>query len=151
MEHNCNICSYTFTYKDLNKFNGLCSNCKQRSKNPPYVRLYKRLLQQNRWVNVLSYEEFCKFTQYTSCFYCNKSINWVKYGKKATSYNLDRKDNSIGYVVSNLVPCCAPCNYKKGDALTFEEMCLINKKELVVDLFAVTRDSFLIDNNLWED
>ncbi len=151
MEHKCNICSYSFIYKDLNKFNGLCSNCKQRSKNPPYARLYKRLLQQNRWVDVLSYEEFYKFTQCNSCFYCNNTITWIKYGKKATSYNLDRKNNSIGYIASNLVPCCASCNYKKGDALTFEEMCLINNKDPFVDFFATTRDSFLIENNLLED
>lgn len=151
MEHKCNECSSSFVYKDLTKFNGFCNNCKQRSKAIPFLRLYKKLLTENRWKNVISYEEFCQFTMYTSCFYCNSPITWIKYGKKATRYNLDRKDNSIGYIASNLVPCCSKCNYKKGDSLTFEEMCLINNKYPLFVPFNDTREGFLFQNNLSED
>ncbi len=39
------------------------------------------------------------------CHYCNLE----------RAYGIDRKDSSVGYVVSNCVSCCAECNYMKRD------------------------------------
>lgn len=39
-----------------------------------------------------------------SCVYCNTSID----------IGVDRKDNSRGYLMDNVVPCCKNCNMMKG-------------------------------------
>jgi hypothetical protein len=35
---------------------------------------------------------------------------------------LDRKDNNLGYIAGNVVPCCGTCNDMKGHLLSYEEM-----------------------------
>ena len=54
------------------------------------------------------------------CVYCGKeTIDGVKRN------GIDRMDNSVGYVLSNCVPCCEICNYMKQslDPHTFVERC----------------------------
>lgn len=51
----------------------------------------------------LAYEEFKQFVTKT-CYYCGHN-----------EVGIDRLDNTIGYVVSNCVPCCKTCNYAKRD------------------------------------
>lgn len=36
------------------------------------------------------------------------------------AYGIDRKDNDVGYVESNCLPCCATCNRAKG-TLTYKQ------------------------------
>lgn len=62
----------------------------------------------------ISFEEFLQFENLT-CHYCNDEIT-----SKGSS--LDRIDSKIGYVLSNVVKCCAPCNYLKNDYVSYEEM-----------------------------
>jgi len=38
------------------------------------------------------------------CYYCNSQIDGVR---------LDRVDNTMGYFMENIVPCCKICNYMK--------------------------------------
>jgi len=52
------------------------------------------------------------------CHYCNGPLNL--YGSA-----LDRIDNSKGYEVRNVVPCCKNCNRIKGDSLTYPEMVVV--------------------------
>lgn len=40
------------------------------------------------------------------CAYCDKEIT--------DDFTVDRVDNSIGYVVSNIAPCCFQCNTRKS-------------------------------------
>jgi len=52
------------------------------------------------------------------CYYC---------GDKTESLNLDRVDNSKGYVIGNVVSCCNMCNRIKS-TMTLDEMLIhINK------------------------
>jgi hypothetical protein len=51
----------------------------------------------------LTFEEFCTFWQ-KSCVYCGSEIETI---------GLDRKDNNIGYIMGNVVPCCEICNIMK--------------------------------------
>lgn len=50
------------------------------------------------------------------CFYCNRTgVNLHRDKNRehtgVYAYNgLDRIDNNIGYIKSNVVPCCGPCN-----------------------------------------
>lgn len=48
------------------------------------------------------------------CHYCGGPLN-------ETAVGLDRMDNSKGYVLGNVVPCCKECNEIKGDTLTYDE------------------------------
>lgn len=62
------------------------------------------------------------FDEYASlrknlCFYCDQGLPPVGTG-------LDRLDNSKGYMLNNVVPCCKACNHIRGDNLTVEEMFL---------------------------
>lgn len=49
------------------------------------------------------------------CYYCEYSL-------PKTGGGLDRKDNSVGYVIDNLVPCCTYCNVLKSSLLSHDEM-----------------------------
>ena len=83
----------------------------------PYKRLYTRLLasaaRKNQEVS-LTYEEFLKFTKEKHCYYCNAPLEWVKHGKKANKYNLDRLNPNKGYHKNNVAPCCWTCNNLKS-------------------------------------
>ncbi len=50
------------------------------------------------------------------CYYCNELEVIPNYG-----YRLDRIENSMGYSLENVVPCCGPCNKIRGDRLSFIE------------------------------
>lgn len=70
-------------------------------------------------------EQYIDLLKEDKCHYC--------YGKlPETSYGLDRKDNSKGYQIENVVPCCTTCNTMKGHLITYNEMIMIWKlrKEL---------------------
>lgn len=53
------------------------------------------------------------------CYYCGETNNIIKVndGKSINvqlrANGIDRKDNSIGYTLDNIVPCCSICNYAK--------------------------------------
>jgi hypothetical protein len=51
----------------------------------------------------LTKEEMFNYYQ-NNCFYC---------GDKIDTIGLDRKDSNIGYIKSNIVPCCRTCNWMK--------------------------------------
>jgi hypothetical protein len=53
----------------------------------------------------LTREEFITFWQ-LPCDYCGDSIDTI---------GLDRVDNDKGYELTNLVPCCYPCNIAKAN------------------------------------
>lgn len=50
-----------------------------------------------------------------NCFYCKQSV------LLETGYNIDRKDNLIGYTIENSVCCCADCNVGKSDRFSSDE------------------------------
>ena len=51
----------------------------------------------------LTMQDFKNFES-KNCFYC---------GEKLTRVGLDRKDNSKGYTLDNVNPCCSTCNYMR--------------------------------------
>jgi len=66
------------------------------------------------------------------CHYCEKPIFWDKYeepksliGRKC-GHNFDRKDNSKGYEINNIIFSCGDCNRTRGDRFTYEEFILIS-------------------------
>ncbi len=80
----------------------------------------------------LSKDEFKSFTV-LDCFYCGSSP-FSTY-KPALSggylYNgIDRRDNTLGYVLTNVVPCCKFCNWMKN---VFSEEQFVNRCALVTE------------------
>lgn len=62
------------------------------------------------------------------CHYCNVSLNTN--GARAEQLSIDRKDNTIGYTLENIVLCCQMCNTIKGNIFTEQEMIEVAEKYL---------------------
>jgi hypothetical protein len=67
----------------------------------------------------ISIEEFTEIVQ-QNCYYCN-------HYKETEAIGIDRVNNSIGYVSTNIVPCCADCNILKNDLPLEKFIDLISK------------------------
>ena len=106
---------------------GLCRSCVM--KKEPFKHIFNRLVNSSIRENkegTLTYEEFLKFTDMHECHYCNAQIQWNPYCYKNNKYTtgshyLDRKDNNLGYSVSNCVACCTKCNLAKGNRYSYAE------------------------------
>lgn len=107
---------------------GLCSRCyqRQRSNDPStstktfqryriYSKTPKRKFLQarqrfstgkRRIQFLLTFKEYLSLIK-NPCFYCNSKIDEMGLG-------LDRVDNSIGYMITNVVSCCNICNRMKS-------------------------------------
>lgn len=57
---------------------------------------------------VLSFEEYALIIE-KPCYYCNRKMT------DECGLGLDRVDNSIGYVINNVVSCCSICNGMKSN------------------------------------
>lgn len=92
----------------------LCLPYGEGAFNKLYER-YKRESKQRRLDFRLTPEEFRKLTQQT-CHYCGCSAISTNRGHNGDYkfMGIDRKDNAIGYVHDNVVPCCKICNRAKG-------------------------------------
>lgn len=87
-----------------------------------FVRMYndyKKSARKRKYVFRLFPLEFYYLTQGT-CHYCDKIPQQVKayrllFNEEPFIYNgIDRKNNYVGYELSNCVPCCWDCNKQKG-------------------------------------
>lgn len=85
-------------------------------------QLYRRYEEQAKKRGIefnLSKEKFHYMTQ-MDCHYCGMGPSNFYQKTRITSggykYNgLDRVDSKIGYLPSNVVPCCKRCNHAKND------------------------------------
>jgi 5-methylcytosine-specific restriction endonuclease McrA len=93
----------------------------------PYEALYNALVLSARKAGHdlnISYDAFIEFTKISECHYCGACLSWAEYspqkngGKK---YQLDRKNNDLGYILDNVVVCCTTCNRAKGNRYTYDE------------------------------
>ena len=87
-----------------------------------------RKIWKSRYHDGISFEDFFKLSQ-DNCHYCgalpgnsyNQALDDPKSSSEARKngtfvYNgLDRLDNSIGHILSNVVPCCKYCNFAKRE------------------------------------
>jgi hypothetical protein len=90
-------------------------------------RTYQRKAQKRALAFELTQEQFFAISQ-LACHYCGAApSNYfeLRYASgpqagqprcgEGFAYNgIDRKDNALGYVTSNCVPCCADCNKAKA-------------------------------------
>ena len=65
----------------------------------------------------LTFAEYHELIEDNQCVYCHGPF-------PQSGAALDRKDNTLGYIPGNCVPCCAICNAIKGANLSYEEMYL---------------------------
>tara|TARA_Y100000310_G_scaffold68786_1_gene64109 strand:- start:169 stop:534 length:366 start_codon:yes stop_codon:yes gene_type:complete len=69
-----------------------------------------------KWEWTITKTEFYELVA-LPCFYCMNKIG------KTTG--LDRTDNTKGYTLENVVPCCRECNTIKNDQLSKDEMLVV--------------------------
>lgn len=67
----------------------------------------------------LSFEQWCDLVLDKPCHYCDGPLE-----KKGCG--LDRKDNTLGYVIGNVVSCCKECNRLKGPTMAYAEMLAVS-------------------------
>lgn len=70
----------------------------------------------------ITFDQFNSIIQ-KDCVYCGVSPPNV--------IGADRVDNSIGYVINNIVPCCTICNYMKGK---------LGMQDFILRVFMIHRD-----------
>jgi hypothetical protein len=75
--------------------------------------LAKSAAKQKGFCWLLTIEEYRTINS-LPCWYCGE-------GLPPKGIGLDRKDNSAGYFLENVLPCCNNCNRLRGDRLTVEE------------------------------
>ena len=86
----------------------------------------------------LTKDEFLRITQ-QPCHYCGVEPKQICLATETANgeyiYNgIDRKDSSIGYIPSNVVPCCKACNYAKNKLSYDEFLDLIKRIAINMEL-----------------
>lgn len=115
--HFCHGCKTQKTAADFHRSkhrpSGHVSKCKvcygklsiSINKRPPQKASFYKFSAKKRGLEyLLTKEDFLGFWQ-KPCYYCTDPIETI---------GLDRIDNTKGYTMGNVVPCCAPCNMMKG-------------------------------------
>lgn len=96
----------------------LTKNPGESAFNQCYLQ-YKHRSRRQKIVFKLDKQLFRKITS-SNCYYCKKPpLASAKYQTKPKNgfymYNgIDRVDNTKGYIIGNIVPCCKNCNFNKG-------------------------------------
>ena len=91
---------------------------------------YRRSAKKRSHAFLITLEQFLELTA-QRCHYCGfLPSNYTKFSKTNGDYvynGLDRVDNTIGYELSNLVPCCRQCNIAKRDLLLSDFLAWIKR------------------------
>lgn len=113
---------------------GKCRRCVQ--KGIPYAHIYNELSRSHsnhRGIEVtMTLEEFLDIIAIHKCHYCEDDVIFHKHSRDSEgnhlsrAYQLDRKENSIGYTKDNCVVCCWECNRLKSDRFTYDEFILLS-------------------------
>jgi hypothetical protein len=116
----------------LKTHSGKCRSCVQQGED--YAHIYNELKNhRNKKVNFnLTFEEFLSIIKNAKCHYCEEELIYNKHAKEwgkslTRAHQLDRKDNSKGYSIDNVVCCCWTCNRLKSDAFTYDEFILFSE------------------------
>jgi len=123
----CLACSKEIKSKTyyLPQHSGKCRSCVMRGK--PFAHVYKRFTStasiEHHDCNI-TFEQFMEFTKINTCHYCSCAIPWKEYVYSNSKYSgggyfLDRKENSQGYNIENVVVCCTDCNKAKGSRYSY--------------------------------
>jgi hypothetical protein len=106
-ESDCPIALAALTRANRNRYT------RDKKQDPIVTRLNScKLRARSRGMGFDLTYQFVVATLKQPCSYC-----WAR-GK----IQLDRRDNTLGYLQDNVVPACARCNEVKGRHLTYTEM-----------------------------
>lgn len=102
-------------YKDLEKRKRYARNYWHTRKKTKAYMLKRQVSNYKRHAIEKGYNFSLSLNQFNTlllgnCHYCNKS----------QAMGIDRRNNSLGYQISNVVSCCKVCNYMKN-TLKYEE------------------------------
>lgn len=118
--------------KLMRTYLGMLNKKRQSKYNHSFKGRYRRLrasaLARKKPLRI-TLKEYEQIVSPFKCFYCLS--NEMGPG----GYCLDRVNNSKGYTLNNVVPCCAQCNMLKGNILNHEEMIFVMK---ALELFRAT-------------
>src|ERR1700688_4596227 len=98
-----------------------CARVKRRNPDAALNTLFRTYIEDAKAKNLVFNltKEDCKVLFKARCHYCGCEPNQVRVSQRGYSsytYNgIDRKNNEVGYVTENCLPCCSFCNYKKRD------------------------------------
>lgn len=129
---NCTDCEKEISSQlsQLRAHSGKCIRCVQLGQ--PYMFIYNELKNhRNRSVEFnLTYQDLLAIIEKPVCSYCECDLVYYKHSKEwsianTRAHQLDRKDNSQGYTMDNVVPCCWTCNRLKSNVFTYEEFMLL--------------------------
>ena len=102
--------NYFKNSQNADGYSGVCKYCQTRSFEGRYKR-YRQSAKDRNLQFDLTQDDFTSITE-KPCYYCGEYSD-VYFN---TSYSgVDRVDSSIGYIKSNVVPCCTMCNRMKLD------------------------------------
>ena len=108
-------------------------------------RCYKKSAKKRNYIFDLDIETFRKITQ-MNCYYCGIEPKQIKNHKecfgKYTYNGIDRIDNSKGYILNNVVPCCKVCNSAKNTQTIKEFEEWHKRLEAIIDYWT-TQDNQL--------
>ena len=88
---------------------------------------YTKLKLRARQGNIPMDIQMAEFTEWyerqeLKCYYCGRGVSVAVGQKKFDGLSIDRKDNSMGYFLGNMVFSCNRCNMAKGSWFTEREM-----------------------------
>lgn len=126
-KYHCILCKENIVYLRFSYETCVCKKCSDKSKTKrPFERAYNHLVYSSgvRLIPIdLTYEQYVVIRGSDKCHYCNDKMLVLPY--KDTGSWLDRKDNNVGYTLSNVVVCCTECNKTKNAYLSYDEMILV--------------------------
>lgn len=117
---------------DLNSGKVSSCGCKIKFSSPEeaYLGIANLVFKERYDDGDLTFQQFIELSQ-QDCFYCgDPPSNCRKPGKGSSVFTikhgifiyngLDRKDNELPHLYSNIVPCCAKCNWMKSTHSSLE-------------------------------
>lgn len=129
----CSVCGNeirSLKYK-LTTHSGKCRVCCVRGK--PYEHIHNELKTTKQEVTI-TYDEFLGLIDNgPKCHYCECALHFNPHTRDdnrkyvSRAYQLDRKDNALGYSLDNVVTCCWECNRMKSDKYSYEEFMLLKE------------------------
>jgi len=95
-------------------------------------KIIKQNSKRRKYIEILSQEEFLNWykKQDKICFYC-KIPETMIYIQKSKRLEVDRLDNNLPYIESNIALACEWCNGVKGNILTMNEMIFVGRSVMM--------------------
>lgn len=117
----CCGCGYETSFSTLARFlNNVrrCRECGYYTEEEAALRKHQSTYMHGAKKRLLdwgiSFEEFSSIVK-NVCYYCGEQPKQRLAGKVWNFAGIDRIDNSLGYRIDNLRPCCRTCNVAKNN------------------------------------